>query len=486
MDKIKRIINVIVPITACNFKCNYCYLAQTNSFSNDIPKLEYSIDHILKALTTKRLGGVCMMNLCAVGETLMAPYLYDLVEGLLKNGHYVTIVTNGSLKNKIHEYKKLDKELRKHLFFKFSYQYLELKRLNLLSVFFENIQYIEKLGISYSVEITANDATIPFINELDDICKRYIGASPHVIESRDNNNGLKKLTKLDNKEHMEKWNQIETPLINFQDSIWGEERKEFCYAGSWISTLYLQNGNLAPCFGGGKIFGNIFEDIESPIHFCPLGNNCQWEHCYAAYVLLTLGAIPELDTISYANIRDRVTSNKKHWVKKEMFDFMNGKFKNSNKELNNDEKNIVNWFQQLFINGKVTITDELIESLKKIFKENNIENVAIVGKEKNVNSLIELLEKSKINIKFILDIDYLEDEQKTKQISQRFKHFLKYTYAKNIKKIKTPYLNLYDKLPKVDTIISIDIINFDKEKNFISKFKKCKINLISDLVNYDK
>ena len=95
MDKIKRFINVVIPITICNFRCHYCYLAQTNSFDKNIPKLQYDLEIIQKALNKDRLGGTSMMNLCAVGETLLAPYLFDLTNALLNNGHYITIVTNG-------------------------------------------------------------------------------------------------------------------------------------------------------------------------------------------------------------------------------------------------------------------------------------------------------------------------------------------------------------------------------------------------------
>ena len=87
MDKIKRLINVVIPITVCNFKCHYCYLAQTNAFDQNIPKLQYDMLTIKKALSKERLGRPCMMNLCAVGETLLAPYLLDLTNALLDNEH---------------------------------------------------------------------------------------------------------------------------------------------------------------------------------------------------------------------------------------------------------------------------------------------------------------------------------------------------------------------------------------------------------------
>lgn len=67
-------------------------------------------------MSKERLGGPCMMNLCAVGETLLAPYLLDLTNAMLDNGHYVTIVTNGSLTNKIKEYCKLDEDKKKDYF----------------------------------------------------------------------------------------------------------------------------------------------------------------------------------------------------------------------------------------------------------------------------------------------------------------------------------------------------------------------------------
>lgn len=72
---------------------------------------------------------------------------------------------------------------------------------------------------------------------------------------------------------MENWNKFDTDLIKFQDSIWGEHRNEFCYAGDWISTLYLESGNFAPCFAGGPIIQNIFEDINEVIHFVVLVTN---------------------------------------------------------------------------------------------------------------------------------------------------------------------------------------------------------------------
>ncbi len=477
MDKIKKIVNCVVPVTMCNLKCHYCYIGQTNSFDKNIPKLEYSVDHMVSALTKDRLGGACMMNLCAVGETLMAPYLFDLSKGLINNGHYVTIVTNGILTDKIKKFCEMDESQKKNLFFKFSYQFLELKRLNLIEKFFDNIKMVRDSNISFSVELTANDESIPYIDELKKYCNDALGADPHIIESRDNNHAFKKLTKLPNEEHMKSWSKIDTPLITFQDREWDKKRCEFCYAGKWVATLYLQNGNLAPCFGGGPIFQNVFEDIETPIHWCEIGHKCPWEHCYAAYVLLTLGAIPELDTPHYDEVRNRVTKNGE-WLQENMKHFMHSKLVESNDELNDDKKNIIDWYQSINLNSPLNNDekDKVATSLNKILSEKNIRSVGVLSFDKYSNSLIKLLDSKKV--KYILSLNY---EENNKNLKSAFIHLNKYRLKKILRKHEIPVLNHYDKLPKTDIIIVTDILNFEKLKKQVPCKIAKKMVLITEL-----
>ena len=56
MRKIKRLINCVLPLTMCNFKCHYCYLSQEKAFNKNIPKLKYDLDTIQKVLRIERLG----------------------------------------------------------------------------------------------------------------------------------------------------------------------------------------------------------------------------------------------------------------------------------------------------------------------------------------------------------------------------------------------------------------------------------------------
>ena len=102
-DKIKKIINVIVPVTACNMRCQYCYVSQMGANSGKVTNLPFDVETVAKAFSVERLGGKCLLQLCGNGETLIPPYIVKLVRLFLENGHYVFITTNGTLTNRIDE-----------------------------------------------------------------------------------------------------------------------------------------------------------------------------------------------------------------------------------------------------------------------------------------------------------------------------------------------------------------------------------------------
>ena len=60
MDKIKRFIDIYVPVTTCTLRCHYCYITQYLLFNGLLPKFNFSPEHVRKALSKERLGGpVC-------------------------------------------------------------------------------------------------------------------------------------------------------------------------------------------------------------------------------------------------------------------------------------------------------------------------------------------------------------------------------------------------------------------------------------------
>ena len=77
-------------------------------------KFKHTPQEIRKALSKERLGGTCLFNLCAGGETLLVAEILDVVMELLAEGHYVMIVTNGVLTKRFEEFVKFDPSLLKN------------------------------------------------------------------------------------------------------------------------------------------------------------------------------------------------------------------------------------------------------------------------------------------------------------------------------------------------------------------------------------
>ena len=137
MDQIKRIINLFIPVTACNFQCSYCYISHFEGRrKNALPNFHYSPSHMAKALSKDRLGGPCYINVCGDGETLIPKEVPEIVHALLEQGHCVELVTNGTLSGRIDQILNVDPTFLSCLEFKLSFHYLELLRAGLLDNFF--------------------------------------------------------------------------------------------------------------------------------------------------------------------------------------------------------------------------------------------------------------------------------------------------------------------------------------------------------------
>lgn len=341
MDKMKRYLDCYIPTETCNFKCHYCYIAQHNKFNNKIVKFNHTPQFIAKALSKERLGGTCLINLCAGGETLIAEEVIDVVEALLKEGHYVMIVTNGSLTKRFEKISKFPKELLKHLFFKFSFHYLELVRLKMIDRFFENVKMMRDAGASFTIEITPSDELEPYIDEIKTIMTEKMGALPHITIGRKDSEDIPPLTNHKFEEYLKIWQVFESDLIDFKKDIFGKKRNEFCYAGEWTGYLNLVTGDLRQCYCGMKI-DNIYKNIEKPIKFLPIGCNCTQPHCYNGHSFLSFGDIPELNTPTYDKLRNRTQSDGTQWLQPEMKAFMQSKLIESNKEYSEKEKQKIN------------------------------------------------------------------------------------------------------------------------------------------------
>ncbi len=270
--------------------------------------------------------------MCAGGETLLSHDILPVIQKLLCEGHYVSVVTNGTLTQRFHEIAGWPEELLRHLFFKFSFHYLELKRREWIDKFFENVYSVRDAGASFTVEITPSDELIPYIDEVKKTCYEYLGTLCHVTIARDDRtDGIDILSCHPLDEYKKIWGQFVSPLFDFKTTIFYKKRKEFCYAGDWSLNLNLETGRVAQCYRC-KELDNIYRSPDELLRVGAVGYNCPLPHCYNGHALIALGVIPELEAPTYAEERNRICIDGTEWLQPEMKAFMSSKLYESNKE----------------------------------------------------------------------------------------------------------------------------------------------------------
>ncbi len=330
MEKINKLILLGVHMSVCNFRCSYCYLSQRDeSFQNQQVTYKYSPEHVAKALSKERLGGTSYINICADGETLLAKDITKYTYEILKEGHYVEFVSNLTITKVLEEMLSWDKELLKRLEFKCSLHYIELKKRNLLDTFAQNVQKIWDAGSSANIEITPHDELIPYLDDVKEYSMKNFGALPHItIARRDDTDGIEYLTELSVEKYDEIWASFDSDFWKFKKTIFMQKRNEFCHAGKWSLAVDIANGNSYQCYVG-QYKQNIFENLNKPIDFTPIGR-CFLSHCYNGHMLLTLGCIDNFTDVKYGDIRDRVKPDGTKWLQPELKEFFNTRLFESN------------------------------------------------------------------------------------------------------------------------------------------------------------
>lgn len=330
-SSIKKILLFRIPLSICNLRCGYCYLRQRPShFEGFQPEIPISPDSFGNSLNINRMGGICYGNFCADGETLLLKDIDLYVQAFCKQGHFAEVVTNLTVTKVVDRFLSWDKDLLKHLEFKCSFHYLQLKEKNLLDVFVNNVRKIWESGASASIEITPSDNLIPYIDEVKAFSLENFGALPHLTIARnDRTKGIDYLSDLPLCEYDKIWGQFDSSFWSFKRSIFGIKQKDFCYAGAWSHYINMATGDVTPCYFG-KVYFNLYKDFSAKIPEKAVGR-CPIPHCYNGHALLTLGLIPTKKTIGYGTIRDRIRTDKKHWLQPELYSFFNGKLECNNK-----------------------------------------------------------------------------------------------------------------------------------------------------------
>lgn len=338
MESIKKIILFRIPMSVCNFRCHYCYLAQREeSYQGIQPEMRYSPKQVRQAMSIERLGGQAYMNFCADGETLLVKDLDAYIKELVEEGHYVEIVSNMTITKALDKIINWDRSLLTHIEFKCSFHYLELKRRNLLTTFADNVNRAWNAGASINIEVTPSDELIPYIEEMKTFSLEHFGALPHLTIARnDRTDSIDYLTNLPMSEYDKVWGQFDSDFWRYKKTIFGVHQEQYCYAGLWSLYVDLTTGESMPCYCG-RTLKNVFENPDEPIDYQPIGN-CPIAHCYNGHALLTLGVIPQSTSVCYGNIRDRTRQDGTHWLQPELKSFFNTKLVTTNRELSSWEK----------------------------------------------------------------------------------------------------------------------------------------------------
>ena len=302
----RRFIECLIPVTACNLKCSYCYIIQEGRRKNEKAHFKYPVNTIVKGLSEERLGGQSLISITGSGETLIPKELPEIVRGILHEGHFVNITTNGTLSKQIDYLLDAAKGYQDHLHVSFSFHYVELLEKQLLDVFFDNIRKVKDAGCSILLQINLSDEYIPHWERIKVLSLEHVGALPQVALTRDETGGEYSIrTKLSNDEYKRIGREMQSPLFDFTCRNFNVKRSEYCYAGLWSAKLNLCTGEMSGCYGNGLI-QDIFKDVTKPIRWCPIGKHCTHKYCINSSHFLSQGVIPELLPVpSYGELRNR-------------------------------------------------------------------------------------------------------------------------------------------------------------------------------------
>ena len=290
--------------------------------------------------------------------------LVRLTQLLLEEGHFVEIVTNGTVSKVVQELLALPSKDLERLEFKISYHYSELKRLDIFDKFAQNVHEIENSPASFTLELMPYDDLEKDLDELINVTNREFGAVCHATVGRDETNSkFPLLTNKTRKEYVETWGVLDSKMFDFKMDLYKAKRNEFCYAGAWSLFVDIATGEARQCYRYPNN-QNIFKDPEKPIKFVPVGYHCPESYCFNGHAHMAFGLIPEYDKATYYEVRDRETQSGDHWIKQPCADFYSHKLNEANSEYTKKEK-VLNSLRFPFSMTKMvfrTIKRKLIKS----------------------------------------------------------------------------------------------------------------------------
>lgn len=372
--KIKKLLLISVPVESCNLTCEYCFLNAHQRAKKAEACFQYTPEHVGKCLSKERLGGRCIINLTGGGETLIPKEMPQYIYHLLLQGHYLEVVTNGTLTKRFDEIAAFPSELLSRLEFKFSFHYSELKKKKLLNIYFANVKKMWKCGCSFTIELMPNDKLEADIEDIITVCRQQLGAVCQITVGRnDATKNMELLTVHSEKKYKNIWSVFDSTMFNFKMDIFQKKIEDFCYAGAWTLYIDLGTGNAKQCYGQ-LINQNIFKYPNRPIKFEPVGRHCRQPYCYNGHALLTMGVVPGCQTPSYSDIRNRKCDDGKEWLSPTIKSAFSQKLYQNNREYSIFQKRkyeILYYFK--FMKNVLCDWEEIYTKIIKKRKRRNFE-----------------------------------------------------------------------------------------------------------------
>lgn len=357
----------LIPNNICNLRCEYCYISQMPEFLKKDEAFKYSVEHVARCLSAERLGGPCLINLTGEGETMLQKGIVELCRLLLKDGHYIELVTNLTVTKIVDQFMSLPPELLKHMEFKVSFHYAELRRRGLMDQFFDNLQKVQDSAASFTLELMPHDELIAEIDDIIALCEEKVGAKCQVTIGRNDKTSSRGiLSDLSREEYRKVWSRFDSTMFDLKMDLLNVKRNEFCYAGEWTLYVNMYTGEASACYGQPNK-QNIFDDPSKPIKFCAVGKHCMLPYCVNGHAHISLGVIPERDAPTYAEIRNRKREDGTEWFSDEAFEFFNSKLYETNEEYTPLQKklNYLSWYAKTGVSA-VKHPDKVIRKIRYI------------------------------------------------------------------------------------------------------------------------
>lgn len=294
---IRRFVALDMHVSACNLHCGYCYVPTSKKTEAFIPDYTMQLAALNKAFSVKTLGGISFIYVYANGEPLLPQGSVSAIRGFLAQGHYVGVVSNLTHAQRVRELCEMPADYSERLVVLASLHYHELKRHNLLGMFFSHVHKIRRTGASCIVRLCLAPDYIHIVDELKQSCLEQLGELPVITHYKDH-----RPIPVDIEATLDLLaQQFPSTVYQLQKQISDVKRREFCHAGEWSYAIDFYTGDVRRCLFE-PVCQNIYDTAHTPLAKRPVGHECRAPWCTCGAHYLSWGVIEEFDCPHYADM----------------------------------------------------------------------------------------------------------------------------------------------------------------------------------------